>query len=117
MLYEAQRTVETIGLGPKATDEDIYDCVRTGRFVLVTQNGIDFARLAIERGHIPVIVLPSGQPPQRQRAMLRHVAPIAEKVFARRQDVFVELKENGQVFSYRIRPGMAWKARLTGGTP
>jgi predicted nuclease of predicted toxin-antitoxin system len=101
-LYTAQRSVEIRALGRGASDPDIYDFARQHNAVLVTQNRDDFAALAIRHGPVPVIVLPSVAP-RMQHAMLRHVVPIAEAVFASDADRFVEVFSDGRVESFRVQ--------------
>jgi len=100
-LYTAQRSVETLLLGRGATDAELYAFARDTGAVLVTQDGDDFAALALKHGAIPVIVLPCVAP-RTQRAMLRHVLPIAEEVWADDAERFVEVTATGKVVSYRL---------------
>ncbi len=100
-LYTAQRSVETLLLGRGATDVELYAFARDTGAVLVTQDGDDFAALALKHGMIPVIVLPCVAP-RTQHAMLRHVLPIAEEVWADDPERFVEVTTAGKVVSYRL---------------
>jgi predicted nuclease of predicted toxin-antitoxin system len=108
-LYTAQRSVEIRALGRGADDQAIYDFARQQGAVLVTQNRDDFATLAIRRGPISVIVLPSVAP-RTQHAMLRHAVPIAEQVFAADPGRFVEVLPDGRVVSYRVQRAV-WRRK------
>jgi predicted nuclease of predicted toxin-antitoxin system len=100
-LYTAQRSIDVRLLGRGAGDIEIFAFVRESGAVLVTQDGEDFAELVRKHGPLPVIVLPCVAP-RTQRAMLLHVLPIAERIFAEHPEKFVEVTADGRVFSYGI---------------
>ena len=109
-MYTAQRSIEVKSLGSQAHDLDIYVFSKQAQCILVTLNGIDFAKLCVRYGPIPIIVLPS-VPPRTQHAYLRWITPVAERVFSTSEGRFVEISATGRAFSYRVQRGLNWDAR------
>lgn len=58
-VYTAQRSVHVKGLGPQATDLDVFRFALQGGWVLVTKDGDDVEEIMREQGAvIPMLVLP-----------------------------------------------------------
>lgn len=76
-IYTAQRSVHVKGLGPRATDLDIFLFVLQWGWVLVTRDGDDFESIMRAHGRaIPMLTLPGTMRAARQRDMLLLATPI-----------------------------------------
>lgn len=100
--HTAQRTKEVVGLGPGATDGDIFDFVRTNGATFVTINRADFVDLAAYgRDHFGVIVLPSALGHDLAR-LFRTLLPFAEQVFSIKRNMFIEISRTGQITNFQL---------------
>lgn len=76
-VYTAQRSIEVPGLGPEASDFDIFHFVRLGGFVLVTKDGDDFEAIMFDqRDIIPMVVFPGDTRASQQRDLLLRATPV-----------------------------------------
>jgi predicted nuclease of predicted toxin-antitoxin system len=100
--HTAQLTKQVAGLGRGAEDRIIFDFARRHDAIFVTINRGDFIALASHgREHPGVIVLPSVMGRELGR-LFRAVLPVAERVFQRAPNMFVEIDERGRVISWQL---------------
>jgi predicted nuclease of predicted toxin-antitoxin system len=100
--HTAQRTREVAVLGGGADDRTIFDFARRNEAVFVTINRTDYVALAGHgRPHPGVIILPSVAGRELAR-LYRCVLPVAERVFARSENMFVEIDRRGRITSFRL---------------
>jgi predicted nuclease of predicted toxin-antitoxin system len=100
--HTAQRTREVAVLGSGADDRLIFDFARRNEAVFVTINRTDYVALAAYgRPHPGVIVLPSAAGRELAR-LFRRVLPVAERIFARAENMFVEIDRRGRITSFRL---------------
>lgn len=82
-VYTAQRSVHVKGLGPQATDLDIFLFVLRGGWVLVTRDGDDFEDIMRSHGHgVPMLTLPGTMKAALQRTVLLLATPVIEAELA-----------------------------------
>jgi predicted nuclease of predicted toxin-antitoxin system len=100
--HAAQLTREVRSLGKQASDADIHAFAKRNEAIVVTANAVDFMDLAgAGKGHPGMILLPS-TPAKKAAALFKKVLPVAEKVFASQQSMFVEIDEDGTITSFQL---------------
>jgi predicted nuclease of predicted toxin-antitoxin system len=100
--HTAQRTHEVAALGRGADDRTIFDFARRYGAAFVTINRTDYVALAkYGPPHPGVIVLPSVLGRDLAR-LFRRVLPVAERVFASSENMFVEIDVRGGITSFRL---------------
>jgi predicted nuclease of predicted toxin-antitoxin system len=99
--HTAQRTREVVELGEGADDRTIFNFARGNGAVFVTINRTDYIALArYGRPHPGVIILPAVAGRALAR-LFRRVLPIAERVIASGENMFVEIDARGGISSFR----------------
>lgn len=100
--HTAQRTIEVAALGAGATDAEIHRFASKNLAIIVTENAVDFRRLAGSgKGHPGIILMPSviGK---TAATLFRRVLPIADEVFRGNTNMFVEIDDSGAMTSYQL---------------
>jgi predicted nuclease of predicted toxin-antitoxin system len=100
--HTAQRTRQVAVLGQGADDSAIFAFAREYGAVFVTINRTDYVALAAYGPpHAGVIVLPSVAGRELAR-LFRRVLPVAERVIAGSENMFVEIDVRGRITSFRL---------------
>lgn len=100
--HTAQRIQDVAALGRGCDDRIIFEFARKHGAVLVTIDRSDYASLANHgRNHPGVILLPSALGKDLAR-LFRSVLPVAERVFARERNTFVEIDARRRITSFRL---------------
>jgi predicted nuclease of predicted toxin-antitoxin system len=100
--HTAQRTREVVALGWGADDRTIFDFARHNAAVFVTINRTDYVALAAYGHPHPGVIILASVAGRELARLFRRVLPVAERIFAGGENMFVEIDARAGITSFRL---------------